>query len=69
MVTHIFEEVSNIDQDRQGLVSLAFLTSGVTWIDGYARPVPFGCLDLEPRLSGELKQESETAEVAVCSCA
>jgi hypothetical protein len=67
MVTHIFEEVSNIDQDRQGLFSLPFLASGVTWIDRYACPVPFGCLDLESRLPRELEEESQTAEIAVCS--
>ena len=70
-VTYVFEEVTDVDQYRQGLVSFRVLASvaAVAWVNGYARPVPFGCFDLEPGLSGELEEQSETAEVAVRSCA
>ena len=68
-ITYVFEEVANIDQDWQGLGRFPFLAGAVAWVDGHACPVPFGSLDLEARLSGELEEESQTAEVAVCSCA
>ena len=68
-VTHVFKEVADVDQYRQSLGSFPVLASAVAWVDRYACPVPFGCFDLEARLSGQLEEESQAAEVAVRSCA
>ena len=68
-ITYVFEEVANIDKYRQGFVRFPVLAVNVAWVNGYACPVPFGSLDLEARLSGQLEEESQAAEVAVRSCA
>ena len=68
-VTYVFEKVADVDQYRQGFSRFPVLVGAVARVDGYARPVPFGSLDLESRLSGELEEESQAAEVAVRSCA
>lgn len=66
-VTYVFEEVADIDKYRQGFFRFPVLAVNVARVDGYACPVPFGCFDLKARLSGELEEESQAAEVAVRS--